>query len=176
MGAGSEVIKTAKAHPGSSTSDAHPGQKSQAPAGNSAAAAIADTANRVPCSRTSPRRATRSARRRRDRYTQAIQSRRVYKEGKDGEREYLSDAEADAYRQNARKDVQDSLRQRAGVRSDRADRRAEGPPRAEGQSGRGDLKLAPRVSALLLSVPPARGTIVAPAAVGGREAGTIACA
>ena len=40
-----------------------------------------------------------------DRYMKAITSRRVYKEGKDGERTYISDAEADAYREQARKDV-----------------------------------------------------------------------
>jgi adenine-specific DNA methylase len=41
-----------------------------------------------------------------DRYMKAITSRRVYKEGKDGERQYISDADADAYREQARKDVQ----------------------------------------------------------------------
>jgi hypothetical protein len=41
-----------------------------------------------------------------ERYMRSIQSRRVYKEGKDGEREYMSDAEADSYREQARKDVQ----------------------------------------------------------------------
>ncbi|HYB65323.1 MAG TPA: DUF4124 domain-containing protein [Steroidobacteraceae bacterium] len=41
-----------------------------------------------------------------DRYMKAIASRRVYKEGKDGERQYMSDADADAYREQARKDVQ----------------------------------------------------------------------
>jgi hypothetical protein len=42
-----------------------------------------------------------------DRYAKAITSRRVYKEGKDGEREYMSDSQADAYRAQARKDVQE---------------------------------------------------------------------
>jgi len=41
-----------------------------------------------------------------DRYMKAIASRRVYKEGKDGERLYMTDTEADAYREQARKDVQ----------------------------------------------------------------------
>jgi hypothetical protein len=41
-----------------------------------------------------------------DRYMKAIASRRVYKEGKDGERQYMTDAEADTYRETARKDVQ----------------------------------------------------------------------
>jgi Domain of unknown function (DUF4124) len=43
-----------------------------------------------------------------DRYTKAIASRRVYKEGKDGDRQYMSDTEADAYRAQARKDVEQS--------------------------------------------------------------------
>jgi hypothetical protein len=33
-----------------------------------------------------------------DAYEKAVQSRRMYKEGKNGEREYVSDEEADAYR------------------------------------------------------------------------------
>jgi uncharacterized protein DUF4124 len=41
-----------------------------------------------------------------DRYMKSIASRRVYKEGKDGERQYMSDSDADAYREQARKDVQ----------------------------------------------------------------------
>jgi hypothetical protein len=41
-----------------------------------------------------------------DRYMKAITSRRVYKEGKDGERNYMSDEEADVYREQARKDVE----------------------------------------------------------------------
>jgi hypothetical protein len=43
-----------------------------------------------------------------DRYTKAIESRRVYKTGADGERSYMSDTDADAYREQARKDVQDA--------------------------------------------------------------------
>jgi Domain of unknown function (DUF4124) len=42
------------------------------------------------------------------RYTQAVESRRVYKTGTDGSRSYLSDNDADAYREQARKDVQDA--------------------------------------------------------------------
>ena len=41
-----------------------------------------------------------------DRYMKAIASRRVYKEGPNGERNYMTDADADAYREQARKDVQ----------------------------------------------------------------------
>lgn len=40
-----------------------------------------------------------------DAYDKAIGSRRLYKEGADGERQYMSDAEADDYRVKARADV-----------------------------------------------------------------------
>ena len=42
-----------------------------------------------------------------ERYKKAIESRRVYKESKAGDKEYLSEADADAYREVARKDVLD---------------------------------------------------------------------
>jgi Domain of unknown function (DUF4124) len=41
----------------------------------------------------------------RDRYQKYIASRRLYKEGKNGEREYLTDQEIDAERLNAKRDV-----------------------------------------------------------------------
>jgi len=40
-----------------------------------------------------------------DRYEKALQARRIYKSGKDGQREYMSDAEADALRVQAKNDV-----------------------------------------------------------------------
>ena len=43
-----------------------------------------------------------------DAYMRAITSRRVFKDAKDGERTYLSDEEADAYRAQLRKAVQDN--------------------------------------------------------------------
>ncbi|HEX4389151.1 MAG TPA: DUF4124 domain-containing protein [Steroidobacteraceae bacterium] len=104
---GSEVIKTAKVHPGSTTiGEAPPGQKSQAPAGNSAAAAIADTQNTRAVQQDVGKAHDAQCKAAQARYAAAVQSRRVFKEGKDGEREYLSDAEAETYRENARKDVQ----------------------------------------------------------------------
>jgi len=42
-----------------------------------------------------------------DRYLKSVQSRRVFKVNKDGAREYLSDEAADAYREQARKEVLD---------------------------------------------------------------------
>jgi hypothetical protein len=41
-----------------------------------------------------------------DNYTKAIQSRRIYKADKDGEREYLTDTDADAYRLQLRTEMQ----------------------------------------------------------------------
>ena len=41
-----------------------------------------------------------------DNYTKAIQSRRIYKSDKDGERDYLSDTDADAYRLQLRTEMQ----------------------------------------------------------------------
>jgi Domain of unknown function (DUF4124) len=41
-----------------------------------------------------------------DRYEKSIQARRLYKVGKDGEREYLTDSEADEMRLQARVDMQ----------------------------------------------------------------------
>jgi Domain of unknown function (DUF4124) len=42
------------------------------------------------------------------RYTKAIEARRVYKQDANGDRTYLSDEDADAYREQARQDVQKS--------------------------------------------------------------------
>ena len=41
-----------------------------------------------------------------ERYEKSIQARRIFKESKDGVKEYISDAEADAYRVQTRTDMQ----------------------------------------------------------------------
>ncbi|HEY6481954.1 MAG TPA: DUF4124 domain-containing protein [Steroidobacteraceae bacterium] len=43
-----------------------------------------------------------------ERYAKSIQARRIFKTGADGQREYMPDEEADAYRVRARTDVQDA--------------------------------------------------------------------
>jgi hypothetical protein len=102
---GSEVIKTAKAHPGSTTmGEAQP--KGAAPKASSQAAQIADSANSRAVQQDVGKARDAQCKAAKDRYALAIQSRRVFKESKDGQKEYLSDAEADAYRDTARKDVQ----------------------------------------------------------------------
>ena len=103
---GSVVVKTAKTHPGSATmGDALP-KGAPAAANTSAAAQIADSANARAVQQDVGKARDAQCKAAQDRYALAIQSRRVFKEGKDGSREYLTDAEADAYRDNARKDVQ----------------------------------------------------------------------
>jgi hypothetical protein len=101
---GSVVVKTAKAHPGSNTMGETSAAK--APAAPSAATQIADSANSRAVQQDVGKSRDAQCKAAKDRYARAIQSRRVFKEGKSGEREYLTDAEADVYRENARKDVQ----------------------------------------------------------------------
>ena len=103
---GSEIIKTAKPRPNSTTMGQAPGAKTPASAGNSAASQIVDSANTRAVQQDVDKAHDAQCKAAKDRYSSAVQSRRVYKEGKDGEREYLTDAEADTYRENARKDVQ----------------------------------------------------------------------
>ena len=99
---GSQVIKTTKAHPGSETlSQGHSQQLNRTPESLDNEANTRAVQQDVARSRDAQCKAAK------DRYLKAVESRRVYKEGKNGEREYMSDADADAYREVARKDVQD---------------------------------------------------------------------
>jgi hypothetical protein len=98
---GSQVIKTTKAHPGSETmGQAHAQQVVRTPE------SLANEANARAVHQDVARSRDAQCKAARDRYLKAVESRRVYKEGKNGEREYMSDADADAYREVARKDVQ----------------------------------------------------------------------
>ncbi len=99
---GSTVIHTGKSRPGSDTlnrpASAAPPSGGEPALGDdvNARATKADVAKAHEAQCTAAR----------DRYMKAIESRRIFKEGKDGSRDYLSDADADAYREGARKDVQ----------------------------------------------------------------------
>jgi Domain of unknown function (DUF4124) len=99
---GSVVIKTVKPHP-----------ESSAPSG----ASTTSTMNRMPqqlSDQVNARATQQDVAHARDaqctsakqRYMKAIESRRIYKDAKEGGREYLSDTEADAYREQTRKEVQ----------------------------------------------------------------------
>jgi hypothetical protein len=101
---GSQVIKTTKAHPpGSEPMSA----RAQASALNRTPESLADEANSRAVKQDLAKSRDAQCKAAKDRYMKAIESRRVYKEDKGGAREYLSDADADAYREVARKDVQE---------------------------------------------------------------------
>jgi hypothetical protein len=96
---GSVVVKTVKAHPDN-------GAARSTGSVSAANTQVADQANANAVRQDVAKARDTQCSWAKDRYMKAIVSRRVYKEGKDGERQYMSDAEADAYRETARKDVQ----------------------------------------------------------------------
>jgi len=103
---GSTVIKTSKTRPGSDTMNRSAEDKALAAASNNATAQLEKQSNSRAVQQDLSKSRDAQCKAAKDRYVQAINSHRVYKQGKDGEREYLSDADADAYREVARKDVQ----------------------------------------------------------------------
>lgn len=104
---GSQIIKTSKAHPGSETLGHPVDQRSTVATNAKVSAQLEDQANSRSVQQDVTRTRDAQCKAAKDRYMKAIESRRVYKESKAGDREYLSDADADAYREVARKDVQD---------------------------------------------------------------------
>jgi hypothetical protein len=100
---GSEVIKsTGKGHTSSFDSSA-PSSPAPKP---TAAASAADQDNSRAVQQDVQRTRDAQCKQATARYTQAVEARRVYKTGTDGQRSYMSDSDADAYREEARKDVQ----------------------------------------------------------------------
>ena len=107
---GSEVVKTVRSHP--------PGESAPS-AGQSADKALLANGNRISTQLQeqdnaravqedkAKSQATR-CKTEKDAYMRAITSRKVYKDQKDGTRTYLSDEDADAYREQLRKAVQDA--------------------------------------------------------------------
>jgi hypothetical protein len=105
---GSVVIKTVKPHPSSFTSTARAaGPKNPSASNNGVPLDLSDQANARAVQQDVAKARDAQCKAAKDRYMRSIQSRRVFKENKDGEREFLSDEAADAYREQARKDVQD---------------------------------------------------------------------
>ena len=104
---GSEVVKTVGKHASTFDSGPNPApQRSLAAANEHAAQQVAEQENSHAVQQDVARTRDAQCKSATARYTQAVQSRRIYKGGADGERSYLSDEEADAYREQARKDVQ----------------------------------------------------------------------
>ncbi|MBS0380015.1 MAG: DUF4124 domain-containing protein [Proteobacteria bacterium] len=99
---GSTVVKTSKLHPGSDTMGAPAGR----PATDRGGPQADDQANKNAVQADIAKSRDAQCKTAKDAYMKAILSRRVYKEGKDGSKDFLSDQEADAYREQARKNVQ----------------------------------------------------------------------
>jgi hypothetical protein len=105
---GSVVIKTVKPHPaGYDATGRTSDQKSLSAANNRISEQVTEQSNARAVQQDVARTRAAQCKAAKDRYLKAIESRRVYNLTKDGEREYLSDQQADAYREMARKDVQD---------------------------------------------------------------------
>jgi uncharacterized protein DUF4124 len=104
---GSELIKSSKPRPTEATPAASQAQsKPQTSSATQAAAArqqqAAEAAVKADVAKTKEAQCKQA----KDRYEKAIEARRIYKPGKEGQdREYMSDAETDAYRLQARNDV-----------------------------------------------------------------------
>ncbi len=105
---GSVVIKTVKPHPASADVASRSSErKSLTAANNRLSTELSDQANSRAVQQDVAKAREALCKTAKDNYMRAIQSRRIYKDNKNGEREYLSDQAADAYREQARKDVQE---------------------------------------------------------------------
>ena len=105
---GSEVIKTSKTHPpGYDSATRAADQKNLTASNTKVSAQLEDKDNARAVQQDVASRRAVLCKQSKDSYMRAITSRRVYKEGAQGERSYLSDADADAYREQLRKQVQD---------------------------------------------------------------------
>jgi hypothetical protein len=106
---GSEVIKTAKGHPPEFENLArNADQKTLTAANGRTDAQQGDQANAQAVQQDVAKIRQQQCKAMKARYVSAMQSRRIYKTGADGSREFLPDADADVYRAQARKDVQDA--------------------------------------------------------------------
>ena len=105
---GSEIIKTSKAHPpGSEAPSRAADQKNMTASNTKLSAQLSEQDNSRAVQQDLASRHAVLCKQSKDNYQKAITSRRVYKEGTAGDRSYLSDADADAYREQLRKQVQD---------------------------------------------------------------------
>ncbi len=105
---GSEVIKTSRVHPpGGDGAARSTDQRTLTASNNQVTAQLGDQDNARAVQQDVASRRAVLCKQSKDNYMRAITSRRVYKEGGGGERSYLTDADADAYREQLRKQVQD---------------------------------------------------------------------
>ncbi len=104
---GSEVIKTGKGRPPGS--EAHSfDQKSVSASNQRVDAQLSEEANARATQQDVAKSKEQQCKVATARYVAAVKSRRIYKTAADGSREYLPDADADEYRVQSRKEVQDT--------------------------------------------------------------------
>jgi len=105
---GSVLIRTLKPRPASAeTSSRSSEQKGLTAANNRIAENLGDEANARATQQDVAKIREVQCKAAKERYQRSIESRRLYKDNTNGEREYLSDQAADAYREQARKAVLD---------------------------------------------------------------------
>ncbi len=104
---GSELIKSSKPHPSEPTPSASQAQsRMPTSSANQTPAAKAQQAAEAAVKADVAKTKEAQCKQARDRYQKAIEARRIYKAGKEGEeRVYMTDEETDAYRVQARNDV-----------------------------------------------------------------------
>jgi Domain of unknown function (DUF4124) len=107
---GSEVIKTSKSHPPGADAPTHAAdQKSLTASNERIATDLSNQDNARAVQEDKMKRRQALCKQFKDAYMQAITSKRIYKgASSDGDRSYLSDDEADKYREGLRKSVQDN--------------------------------------------------------------------
>jgi len=106
---GSEVIKTGKTHPpGAGNAAPFNEQKALSAFNKSVDADLKQDANAKAVQQDLAAKRAKQCKEATAAYNQAITARVVWKENKDGERTYLSDADADKYREQVRQAVQDT--------------------------------------------------------------------
>jgi hypothetical protein len=101
---GSELIKSSKPHPAESSSPAQSADKS--PSASAATAGKQQKANEAAVKQDVQKVKAVQCKQAQERYQKAIESRRIYKPGKNSDdRVYMTDEEIDKYRVDARNDV-----------------------------------------------------------------------
>ena len=107
---GSELIKSAKPHPQTpNSSPSAPASNATAAASQHATSQLSEHSNEEAVKQDVAKTRDAQCTKAKDIYQKAIESRRIYKPAKDGDdRQYMSDAETDQYRAQARQQVTDA--------------------------------------------------------------------
>ena len=103
---GSTIVKTDKAHPNSATAT-RSDQKSLSNESNRISQQLSDQDNARAMQQEKGARQQAQCKGAQDSYNKAMEARRITKPGKNGEMEFLTDVESDAYRETLRKNVKE---------------------------------------------------------------------